>query len=339
MTDFLVRRIARQPRGAIARIALGLTLAAVALGIRLALAPLIGMGAPFGAFILAVLVATVFGGVIAGVTCVALLAGGGVLMLAPAAEAAVAVRRAVFAVSFFIASSSFVIWIITLLRAALLREVAAREGERLLKLELHHRVKNTLAVVQSLAEQTFRDAADNEAARRQFTDRLVALAGAHDLLVDAGWQAVTLDALAAQALAPFRPVDGRLVVEGEPIEISPEVAVALTLCLHELATNASKYGALADGGRVRLAWAVDAAGARRRLELEWRESGGPRPEPAGRQGFGTRLLTRALASQPGAGGGAQLPGRGRAVASRVRPLGADVEARRRQSRGRVAVGG
>lgn len=309
MTDFLVRRIARQPRGAMARMALGLGLAAVALGIRLALAPLIGMGAPFGAFILAVLVATVFGGVIAGVTSVVVLAGGGVLMLAPM-EPTVAARRAVFAVTFFIASSTFAIWIITLLRAALLREVAAREGERLLKLELHHRVKNTLAVVQSLAEQTFRDAADNEAARHQFTDRLVALAGAHDLLVDAGWRAVTLDALAAQALAPFRPVDGRLRVDGGPIEISPEVAVALALCLHELATNASKYGALADGGGVRLAWAVDETGGRRRLELEWRESGGPRPAPAGRQGFGTRLLTRALAAQPGAAAELSFPAEG-----------------------------
>ncbi|HEY0646523.1 sensor histidine kinase [Phenylobacterium sp.] len=309
MTDFLVRRIARQPRGAMARIALGLALAAVALGIRLALAPLIGMGAPFGAFILAVLVATVFGGVIAGVTSVVLLAGGGVLMLAPAAPA-VAVRRAVFAVTFFLASSGFVIWIITLLRAALLREVAAREGERLLKLELHHRVKNTLAVVQSLAEQTFRDAADAHAARRQFTDRLVALAGAHDLLVDAGWRAVTLDTLAAQAMAPFRPVDGRLVVDGGPVEISPEVAVALALCLHELATNASKYGALADGGRVRLAWAVDEAGGRRRLELEWRETGGPKPAPVGRQGFGTRLLTRALAAQSGAATELSFPAEG-----------------------------
>jgi len=205
VTDFLVQRIARQPRSRLARIALGLALAAVALGIRLALAQWIGLGAPFAAFILAVLVATVFGGVTAGASAMIALAVGGVLLLEPQAVAQVATRRLALGVGFFLASSGFVIWIVTLLRAALAREMAAREAERLLKLELHHRVKNTLAVVQSLADQTFRGAADPEAARRDFTDRLTALAKAHDVLVEAGWGEVTLLSLAEQALAPFRP--------------------------------------------------------------------------------------------------------------------------------------
>ena len=299
MTDFLLRRIVRQPRSAAARMALGLGVAAVALGIRLALAPFIGMGAPFGAFVLAVLVATVFGGAQAGATCVGLLSVGGVLMLAPV-EQAIAVRRAVFAVAFFWASSGFVIWIVSLLRAALSREVAAREGERLLKLELHHRVKNTLAVVQSLADQTFRHATDTEAARHDFAARLAALADAHDMLVDTGWREVTMDVLAARALRPFHPPgDGaRLRVEGEAAPIAPGAAVALTLCLHELATNAAKYGALSGAqGQVRLAWQVVDG---RRLELAWRETGGPAPGPGERQGFGVRLLNRALAAQPNA---------------------------------------
>jgi hypothetical protein len=142
VTDFLVRRIARQPRSAMARIALGLGLAALALGIRLSLAPLIGMGAPFGAFVLAVLVAAVFGGVLSGATCAGLLIAGGVFMLAPA-EGPIAARRAVGAVAFFVASSGFAIWLIALLRAALARETAAGQRERLLQLALHHRVKNT----------------------------------------------------------------------------------------------------------------------------------------------------------------------------------------------------
>jgi two-component sensor histidine kinase len=311
VTDFLVRRIARQPRSLAVRIAMGLALAAVALGIRLALAPFIGLGAPFAAFILAVLVATVFGGRVAGVTSVAALAAGGVLLLEPSAVPSIATRRLTLGVAFFLASSGFVIWVVTLLKAALAREVAAREGERLLKLELHHRVKNTLAVVQSLADQTFRGATDAEAARHDFTARLAALADAHDLLVDAGWREVTLDALAARVLAPFRPAKlQRLDVEGEPVPIGAEAAVALSLCLHELATNAAKYGALSvDSGRVRLAWRVK-TDSPRRLELEWRETGGPPPAPAGRQGFGVRLLGRALAAQPGAKSELSFPAEG-----------------------------
>lgn len=302
MTDFLVRRIARQPRGAAARIGLGLGLAVLALGLRLALSPYIGMGAPFGAFILPVLVASVFGGVMSGAACVAALSVGGVLMLAPVGGA-MAGRRLALSLVFFLSSSAFVIWIVSLLRAALAREVAAREAERLLKLELHHRVKNTLAVVQSLADQTFRGAADTEAARREFAARLAALADAHDVLVDAGWREVTLEAVAHRALAPFRPAaPERLVLEGGPAPlVSPAAAVALALCLHELATNAAKHGALsAPGGQVRVTWQVEQTGGRTRLTLDWRETGGPPPRATGRKGFGSRLLTRALAAQPNA---------------------------------------
>lgn len=311
MTDFLVRRIARQPRGAMARIALGVGLAALALGIRLALAPWIGLGAPFAAFILAVLVASVFGGVMSGVAAAALLIVGGVSLLEPQTADLIARRRLLVGVAFFIASSGFTIWVVSLLRAALAREMSAREGERLLKLELHHRVKNTLAVVQSLAHQTFRDSERVEVARDRFDARLAALAGAHDLLVEQAWRPVTLEALAAQAVAAFRPSDpDRLVLEGPSTPIPPEVAVALILCLHELATNAVKHGALAgETGRVRLTWAVDRMGLRPRLELEWRETGGPRPAP-GREGFGTRLLTRALSAQPGAGAQLSFPPEG-----------------------------
>ncbi|WP_296595473.1 sensor histidine kinase, partial [Phenylobacterium sp.] len=258
MTDVLVRWIARQPRSVAARIALGLLLAALALGLRLALSPWIGLGAPFAAFVLAVLVAAVFGGILSGFTCALALAAGGAVFVAPQANA-VEVRRLVLGVGFFLASSGFVIWVVTLLRAALAREVAARDAERLLKQEMHHRVKNTLAVVHSLADQTFRGATDAEAARRHFADRLTALAKAHDLLVDAGWGEVTVGALAERALAPFRPAEAeRLTLSGPAASVSPEAAVALTLCLHELATNAAKHGALSDGaGRVALEWRID----------------------------------------------------------------------------------
>ncbi|MBU1378440.1 MAG: sensor histidine kinase [Alphaproteobacteria bacterium] len=311
MTDFLVRRIAGQPRSPAARIALGLALAALALGIRLALAIWIGLGAPFAAFVLAVLVATVLGGWVSGVACMLALAAGGVTLLEPQADP-IAARRLVLGVAFFLASSSFVIWVVTLLRSALTREMAAREGERLLKLELHHRVKNTLAVVQSLADQTLRGATDTEAARHDFAARLAALSDAHDVLVDAGWREVTLEALAARALAPFRPAPAdRLTLDGPPVTVAPEAAVALSLCLHELATNAAKHGALSGpDGRVRLIWRVDETAGRRRLTLDWTETGGPAPGPGGRRGFGNRLLTRALAAQPGATADLSLPPEG-----------------------------
>lgn len=301
VTDFLVQRIARQPRSAATRIALGLALGAVALAIRLGLAPWIGLGAPFAAFVLAVLAATVFGGAVAGAASAALLSVGGALLLEPHAGP-IAGRRLVLGVAFFLASSGFVIWIVSLLRAALAREMAAREAERLLKLELHHRVKNTLAIVQSLADQTFRGAADAEAARHDFAARLAALADAHDVLVDAGWREVTVEVLADRALAAFRPADpGRVALDGPPVTVAPEAAVALTLCLHELATNAAKHGALSgETGQVRLAWRVETPAGRPRLTVDWTETGGPAPRPGDRRGFGSRLLTRALAAQPGA---------------------------------------
>ncbi len=303
MTDFLVRQIARQPRNLGARVALGLALGTAALGLRLALSPWIGSGAPFGTFILAVLVAAVFGGAAAGAACVTTIGVGALLILEPPGAGEIGVRRLYLGLVFFLASSSFVIWIVSLLRAALAREVAAREGERLLQLELHHRVKNTLAVVQSLADQTFRSARDPQVARRDFGARLSALADAHDVLVDAGWRPVTVGTLADRTLAPFRPdAPNRVTLEGDPVTVAPEAAVALTLCLHELATNAAKHGALSvKDAQVRLTWRTDEIGPRRRLSLEWTETGGPAPAPPeGHAGFGSRLLTRALAAQPNA---------------------------------------
>lgn len=300
VSDFLVQRIARPPRSRIVRVAIGIACGLVALGVRLALVPLLGQGTPFAAFLVGVVVASVFAGVSGGAAAVLTLAGAGPLLLLHDATI-IEVRRAVAGEVVFIASAAAIIWVASLARTAFQREVAARDAEHLLRLELHHRVKNTLAVVQSLADQTFRGVRDPEAARRDFADRLAALAVAHDLLVDTGWRAVTLHDLADRALAPFRPPEpGRMVLEGAPAPVPPEAAVALTLCLHELATNAAKHGALSSpAGRVRLAWRIEDEAGRRRLHVTWTETGGPAPQ-AGRAGFGSRLLARALAGQPGA---------------------------------------
>jgi PAS domain S-box-containing protein len=165
----------------------------------------------------------------------------------------------------------------------------AEELQRLLGNELNHRVKNTLATVQSIINQTLRGAADTEGARTTLNARLVALAGAHDLLTDRSWAAADLVDLAARAVAPF--VSGQIALVGPSVDVSPSQALALSLALHELATNAAKYGALSrPEGRVELRWAVQAG----RLNLSWRESGGPRVVPPTRQGFGSRLIEHAL---------------------------------------------
>lgn len=181
-------------------------------------------------------------------------------------------------------------------------ERARAEASRdLLVNELNHRVKNCLATVQTIARQTLRHAGDDPAAFEQsFSERVRALARAHDLLTARAWQEADLLSVLRAALAPWLD-DPRLVLdEGPEVLLRPGQAQALVLAFHELATNAAKYGALTrEEGRVRLGWSVDASGM---VQLRWAEAGGPRvaPEPA-RRGFGTRLLEQALRHDLGSG--------------------------------------
>ncbi len=163
-------------------------------------------------------------------------------------------------------------------------EVEARERQALMLAELNHRVKNNLATVQSMAAQTARSAASLEGFVDDFEGRLVALARTHDVLTQNAWTGVDLSVLANQGLRPF---GGRVAIEGPPVRLSASEAQAIGLVLHELATNAAKYGALgAPDGRVEVRWAA-ANGA---LSLSWIESGGPPVRPPSRQGFGSRLI-------------------------------------------------
>ena len=185
------------------------------------------------------------------------------------------------------------------LRVALLfRDISERkraEGHRQMLIdELNHRVKNTLAVVQGLAQQTFRVGGDSQAARLAFDLRLVALATAHDILTRENWVSADLAELVRTALAVHAGKDGRMVVEGPPVRLSPQTAVSITLALHELATNAVKYGALSiDAGSVEMRWTHD----EHRLCLTWLERDGPPVEPPSHRGFGTRLIERVFATE------------------------------------------
>lgn len=176
------------------------------------------------------------------------------------------------------------------------QEKRAEEQQRLLVNELNHRVKNTLATVQSLAAQTF--LGSDPAAVLKYNSRLLALAKAHDILTQTTWDHAPLKDVLCSALEPFG--QERFAIEGPPITISPKAALSLAMVTHELATNASKYGALSvPGGRVRLHWTEETLPTGSRLDLAWEERGGPPVAPPVRRGFGTRLIERQLAMEFG----------------------------------------
>jgi PAS domain S-box-containing protein len=161
----------------------------------------------------------------------------------------------------------------------------AEELQRLLVNEVNHRAKNTMATVQSIVHQTLRGAADIEIARTAIDARIVALAHAHDLLTTRNWTGADIGEIVDRAMSPF-PAD-QIARDGQPVEISPQQTLALSLALHELATNAAKYGALSrPEGRVALRWEAQSG----TLNLSWRESGGPPVAAPSRRGFGSRLL-------------------------------------------------
>ncbi|MCJ2021823.1 PAS domain-containing protein [Methylobacterium sp. E-065] len=173
----------------------------------------------------------------------------------------------------------------------------AEEDMRMMNGELAHRLKNVLAVVQSIALQTLRNATDLPSASENLSARLVALGAATDVLTGASWRSADLCALAEHALAPHGELGTRIVLDGPAVTLQPQVAIALALALHELATNAAKYGALStEAGRVHLAWQVDGTGPEARFRLTWREQGGPPVAKPTRRGFGSTLIERSLRS-------------------------------------------
>nr|WP_235577945.1 HWE histidine kinase domain-containing protein [Pseudoxanthomonas sp. Root630] len=170
------------------------------------------------------------------------------------------------------------------------------EHQRLLVNELNHRVKNTLAIVQSMALQTLRDCDDAALAADRFEVRLHALSHAHDMLTRKRWEGASLDDIVRAAIAPCVQQDtDRFEIQGPAVDLDPQRALALTMALHELCTNAMKYGALsAQDGRVVIRWTCDGVGTARHLALRWEERGGPPVTPPTRRGFGSRLIERGL---------------------------------------------
>ena len=175
----------------------------------------------------------------------------------------------------------------------------AEEQQRLLALELNHRIKNVLAMVQAIASQTFRSTADPDAAKAAFLDRLGSLAAAQDRLTQTTLSGARLADIAGDAVRPHGR-DAQIHIAGPDIVLSPRCALALSLAFHELTTNAVKYGALSvDAGRVDLAWTLTPGTDGTAFALTWTERGGPPVSAPGRNGFGAGMIQRALAGYVG----------------------------------------
>ena len=173
-------------------------------------------------------------------------------------------------------------------------EHMAREALNLINEELKHRVKNTLTVLGAVAAQTFRDVS-SKADLEKYQGRLASFGRAQDLLTAANWATAPLQDVIKTALSPYRTDEGRFTVSGPPIVVRSRQALALSLAIHELATNALKYGALTvETGRVSITWKSDDQPDGPKFVFVWREFGGPSVSEPASAGFGSRLITRVL---------------------------------------------
>jgi two-component system CheB/CheR fusion protein len=177
---------------------------------------------------------------------------------------------------------------------------ALEARQHLLVSELTHRVKNLLTVVQGIVHQTRRNSSSTDEFERKLDGRITALANSQKLLVESAWQGAGLRELIEHQVAPHVGEDrSRLDLEGEPVALPPDVATPFGLVLHELATNAAKYGALSGrSGRVVLHWRALQRGGGDAIEVVWREVNGPPVKQGNKSGFGSRLIGHAI---PGAG--------------------------------------
>lgn len=176
-------------------------------------------------------------------------------------------------------------------------EIKVAEEQRQLMLgEMNHRVKNTLAMVNVMVSQTLRRAENLQDAQNAIQSRISMMARAHDQLINANWAETRIREVVEAALTPHRTGEGHFSITGPDLPIGSKQALALTMALHELSTNASKYGALsAEGGNIRIVWGVTTDEDDDIFHFSWVESGGPVVETPTRTGFGSRMIKQALA--------------------------------------------
>lgn len=296
----LQTRVAGRTLGLQIEAAVGMAAAVVALWVTLLLQPLLQGAIPFAFGFVAVTMATVLAGWRSGLIALVLAQ---VLLSWAVLGAPISFtvgKREVAALVAATAAQLILIATIALYQREVRHAWSARDEvdrtRELLAAELAHRVKNTLAVVQSVARQSFASGSRLDALA-QFESRLANIAGSHDLLTDNNWEPASISSVIERCLAPFRGKPDQFELAGPPVLISPKRAVNLALGLHELATNAVKYGALsATGGRVTIEWSL---GDDNSLTLTWTEAGGPPVSPPSRRGFGSRMIERGIAAEMG----------------------------------------
>ena len=239
--------------------------------------------AVFAPYYSATLVAALVAGGAAGT--VAAIAGGVVavwLFVPPDWLAAPFVKEQVVSVLMFAISSVVIVWAAESYRGLLFRLRAEEATRRLLNHELDHRIKNILASVQAIVNETLRGQPES---RDRIDARIAALGATNDLLMRSEWASATLREILAREFTPYGLA--RFALAGEDIDCPARLATSLALVVHELTTNAAKYGALSTAdGAIDVTWRRDGE----RLALEWIERGGPPPRPRVRRGFGTKLL-------------------------------------------------
>jgi two-component sensor histidine kinase len=268
---------------------------AVATVFRVTLNSITASETPYAPFITAVLVCAVWGGRSSGLLAASV--GGVISAVLMSGPKSIGVLNHLWSLLTFFMLCAIVVGTVEAMKAALRREAALNEQLGVVSRELHHRVKNVVSIAQSLVQQTGRNASSVKDYQQKITDRLVALARAQDLLVESEGKAILLGALISQILAPFDATE-RLTgpIGGVDAKITPDLAVALSLLLNELATNATKYGALSvPEGRLCLDCREDDG----LIVILWKERGGPPVVAPGKFGFGTRLFSSALPRQTG----------------------------------------
>jgi len=176
-------------------------------------------------------------------------------------------------------------------------ERTAEAHRQLLVNELNHRVKNTLATIQSITNQSLRNAGVEATVRDALEGRLMAIAATHNVLTDQNWSAANLRQIVDGSVTPYSARPGQLTITGQDLKVSPKPAVVMALAFHELAINALKYGALSTpDGHVDVRWSVEPDD---QLIIEWAERGGPTVRPPERRGFGSRIVETALPNELG----------------------------------------